>query len=35
MSMRNMASGKSGPAPAYFKIDGEYYDFDLMVLDLR
>ena len=26
---------KIGTAPAYFKIDGEYYDFDLMVLDLR
>lgn len=26
---------KIGNSPAYFKIDGEYYDFDLMVLDLR
>lgn len=26
---------KIGTFPAYFKIDGEYYDFDLMVLDLR
>ena len=26
---------KTGISPAYFKIDGEYYDFDLMVLDLR
>ena len=26
---------KIGTSPAYFKIDGEYYDFDLMVLDLR
>lgn len=26
---------KIGTSPAYFKIDGEYFDFDLMVLDLR
>lgn len=26
---------KIGTSPAYFKIGGEYYDFDLMVLDLR
>lgn len=26
---------KIGTSPAYFKINGEYYDFDLMVLDLR
>lgn len=26
---------KTGTSPAYFKIDGEYFDFDLMVLDLR
>ena len=26
---------KIGTSPAYFKIDGEYYDFDLLVLDLR
>lgn len=26
---------KIGTSPAYFKIDGEYYDFNLMVLDLR
>lgn len=26
---------KTGISPAYFKIDGEYFDFDLMVLDLR
>lgn len=26
---------KIGTSPAYFKMGGEYYDFDLMVLDLR
>lgn len=26
---------KIGTSPAYFKINGQYYDFDLMVLDLR
>ncbi len=26
---------KIGTSPAHFKIDGEYYDFNLMVLDLR
>lgn len=26
---------KIGTSPAYFKIDGEYFDFDLMILDLR
>lgn len=26
---------KTGTTPAYFKIDGNYYDFDSMYLDLR
>ena len=26
---------KIGTSPAYYKMDGTYYDFDLMVLDLR
>lgn len=26
---------KIGTSPAYYKMDGKYYDFDLMVLDLR
>ena len=26
---------KIGTSPAFYKMDGKYYDFDLMVLDLR